>query len=143
MAGMKRSLVLTPMVAVGLVLAGCGSGAKLTTIAGVGVTTSGPPPKPTTPTACASRWNGAANRSGRAAAKQHAPKAGSAFIRTAGPSGYFRGDAGRCLIYLLTPPKGAVVFVEAALGRFAFTAAASGDVLTNADLGQDERLHLR
>lgn len=149
---MKRSVVLVFTLAWGLCLAGCGSGAKQTahhttspptTIAGVGVTTTGPPPKPTNPTACARRWNGAANTSGREAAKQQAPKAGSALIQTAGSSGYFREDAGRCLIYLITPSKGAVVFVETAPGRFTFTADATGNFSANVDLQQDGRLRLR
>src|SRR5436305_2176242 len=142
---MNRQLVLLPVVAGGLALAGCGSGAKPTahytttpptTIAGVGVKTSGPRPKPTTLTACAHRWNGPADTSGRAAAKQHPPKADSALIRTAGRGGYFREYAGRCLIYLITPPKGAVVFVEATRGKFTFTASATGNFSANADLQQ-------
>ena len=152
MAGMKCGFLLPLAVAGGLVLAGCGSGAKQTanyttspptTIAGVGVTTSGPPPKPSTTRACADRWNGAANTSGRAAAKRRAPKAESARIQTAGRSGYFRQDAGRCLIYLITPPKDAVVFVETAPGRFTFTADATGRISANADLQQGGRLRLR
>jgi hypothetical protein len=150
-ADVKRPVV--PFFLVGtLVLASCGSGAKLTahyttspptTIAGVGVTTSGPPPKPSTPTACVDRWNGAANKDGRPAAKQRAPKAGSALVRPAGTTGYFSEDAGRCLIYLITPPKSAAVFVETAPGRFAFTAYATGRVTANAALQESERLHLR
>jgi hypothetical protein len=49
--------------------------------------------------------------------------------------------AGRCLIYLVTGPKSAAVFVEAAPGKFVFTADASGHFETNADLQQSERLH--
>lgn len=152
MAGMARSLVLVYLLATGLALAGCGSGAKQTlhytttpptTISGVGVTTNGPPPKPNTPTACADRWNAAANTSGRTAAKQQAPKANTARIEKARRSGYFREDAGRCLIYLITPPKSAVVFVETAPGRFAFTADATGHVAPNADLRPSGRLQLR
>jgi hypothetical protein len=147
----KRSHVLWPIVAGGLAIAGCGSGAKQTahytttpptTISGVGVTTNGPPARPSTPTACVTRWNGTANRSGRAAAKQEAPKASAALIRKAGPSGYFSEDAGRCLVYLITLPKTAVVFVETAPGKFTFTADATGHVLANADLRQGELLHL-
>lgn len=150
MAGVK-SPVLIPIVAFGLALAGCGSGAKQTahytttpptTISGVGVTTNRSPPKPNTPTACARRWNGAANTSGRAAAKQKAPRADKALIRMARSTGYFADDAGRCLIYLIARPS-AVVFVETAPGRFAFTAYATGHVTTNADLQHDGRLRLR
>jgi hypothetical protein len=149
---MKRLLLLLPIAAGGLVLAGCGSGAKQTahytttpptTISGVGVTTSGPPPKPSTPLACATRWNSAANRSGRVAAEQKAANASAAVVRRAGPSGYFSEDAGRCLVYLVTPPKSAVVFVETAPARFSFTAYASGHLSPNADLRQSGRLHLR
>jgi hypothetical protein len=152
MAGMKRSLLLVPIVAGGVAFAGCGSGAKQTsnyttspptTIAGVGVTTSGPPPKPSTPRACAHRWNGAANTTARAAAKQRAPKAVSALIETAGRSGYFGEFAGRCLIWLITPPKTAIVFVETAPGRFVSTADATGQFSANADLRRDGRLRLR
>ena len=151
MAGVKSS-VLIPIVAFGLALAGCGSGAKQTahytttpptTISGVGVTTNGPPPEPTTPTACAGRWNAAANTSGRTAAMHQAPKAKTARIETARISGYFREYAGRCLIYLLTPPKSAVVFVETAPGRFAFTADATGHISPNADLQPSGRLQPR
>ena len=140
-------------VAVGaLLLAGCGSGAKLTahyttspptTIAGVGVAISGPPPKPSTPSACARRWNGDANTSGRAAAKQRAPRANAALIRKARSSGYFSNFVGRCLIYLVTPPKSAVVFVETAPASFAFTADATGRFSANAGLQEGERLLLR
>jgi hypothetical protein len=54
MEGMTRSLVLVSLLAAGLGLAGCGSGAKQTlhytttpptTISGGGVTTNGPPPR--------------------------------------------------------------------------------------------------
>ena len=149
-AGMKRSLVLIP-VAAGLGLAGCGSGAKQTahytttpptTISGVGVTTNGPPPQPTTPTACAGRWNATANTSGRTAAKQHAPETKTARITRAKRRGYFREDAGRCLIYLIARPS-AAVFVETAPGRFAFTADATGHVAANADFQRDGSLRLR
>jgi hypothetical protein len=149
---MSRSLVLVLIVAGVFALAGCGAGAKQTagtatapplTIAGLGVATSGPPPKPSTPTACTRRWNGAANRRGRAATKQRAPKADSASIQTATRSGYFREDAGRCLIYVITPPKSAAVFVEAAPGRYVFTADASGHFSANAELRHDARLRLR
>jgi hypothetical protein len=146
MTGMKRSLLLS-IVAVGLALAGCGSKQTLhytttppTTISGVGVTTSGPPPKPSTPPACAGRWNGATT--GLAAARQRAPKADRALIRMARRRGYFREDAGRCLIYLITPPESAVVFVETAPGRFTFTADATSHFSANADLQQNGRLHL-
>lgn len=149
---MNRSLLLAPAVAGVLALAGCGGAAQQAaddttapppTIAGVGVATSGPLPKPTTPIACAQRWNGAANAPGRAAAKQRAPKAHSARIQTAGRSGYFREQAGRCLIYVITPRKRAAVFVEAARGRYTFTADATGHFAANADLQQDARLRLR
>jgi hypothetical protein len=148
---MARSLVLVYLLATGLALAGCGSSAKQTlhyttspptTISGVGVTTNGPPPKPNTPTACAGRWNAAANTSARAAARQQAPKANTARIERARRSGYFSEDAGRCLIYLITPPKSAVVFVETAPGRFAFTADATGHIAPNADLRPSGRLQL-
>ena len=149
---MNRTLVLVPIVAGGLALAGCGAGVKQTadnttappaTIAGVGVATSGPPPKPSTPIACTRRWNRAPNARGRAAAKQRAPKADSASIQAAGRSGYFREQAGRCLVYLITPPKSAVVFIERAPGRFAFTADATGRFSPNADLQHDALLRLR
>jgi hypothetical protein len=152
MVGMNRSLALTSVVAAGLALAGCGAGAKETavdstaptpTIAGVGVATGGPPPEPNTLPACVRRWNGAGNTSGRSAARQRAPKAAAARIQPAGRSGYFREQAGRCLIYLITPPKSAVVFVEAARGRFTFVADATGRFTANADLRQDARLRLR
>jgi hypothetical protein len=153
MSGMSRfRSVLVPLLVAGLGLAGCGSGAKQTlhytttpptTISGVGVSTNGPPPKPNTPTACVSRWNGAANTSGRKAATQKAPKANTARIGTARRIGYFREDAGRCLVYLLTPPKSAVVFVETAPGRFAFTADATGHISPNADVRSNGRLQLR
>lgn len=152
MADMTRSFLFASLLAAVLALAGCGSGAKQTlhytttpptTISGVGVTTSGPPPKPNTPAACAGRWNAAANTSGRTAAKQQAPKANAARITRAKRSGYFREDAGRCLIYLITPPKSTVVFVETAPGRFAFTADATGRIAPNADLRPSGRLHLR
>ena len=147
---MKRFGMFLGLAGLTVVLVGCGSGAKLTarytttpptTIAGVGVTTSGPPPKPNTPMACARRWNGATNTTGRAAAKQRAPKADSARIQTAKRSGYFHEDAGRCLIYLIARPS-AAVFVETGLGRFAFTAYATGHVPANADL-QNGRLQVR
>ena len=149
---MKRSHFLFSTIAVGLAVAGCGSGAKQTahytttpptTISGVGVTTSGPPPQPSTPPACVKRWNGTRNRSERAAAKQKAPEAKAALIRKATSSGYFSDDVGRCLIYLITPPKSAAVFVETAPGRFTFTADATGHVSANADLRQDASLRLR
>jgi hypothetical protein len=140
---MNRSLALVPAAAV-LALAGCGAAAApSTTIAGVGVATSGPVPEPSTPAACVRRWNGAANVNGRAAVKQRAPKAMSASIRTAGSSGYFRDQAGRCLVYVIALPKSALVFVETALGRFAFTADATGPFSANADLRRDARLRLR
>jgi hypothetical protein len=152
MVGMKRSLVFLSIAAGGLALAGCGSGAKQTahytttpptTISGVGVSTSGPPPKPTTSSACAHRWNRATNASGRAAARKRAPKADAAVVRTARSSGYFSDYAGRCLIYLVTPPASAAVFVEYAPGSFKFTADASGHFRANADLQHDARLQLR
>jgi hypothetical protein len=152
MTGVNRLLALVPLVAGGLALAGCGSGAKQTahdttapptTIAGVGVATSGPPPKPSTPPACARRWNGTVNSSGRAAAKQRAPKADSASIQMATRSGYFSEEAGRCMIYLITPPKSAAVFIETAPGRFTFTADATGHFSANADRQRSGRLQLR
>jgi hypothetical protein len=139
---MNRSLALVPVAAV-LALAGCGAAAApSTTIAGVGVATSGPVPEPSTPAACVRRWNGAANVNGRAAVKQQTPKAISARIRTAGRTGYFRDQAGRCLVYVIKLPKSAVVFVETAPGAFAFTADASGLFSANADLRPDARLRL-
>lgn len=152
MEAMKRLLLLFPIVAGGLVLAGCGSGTKQTahytttpptTISGVGVTTSGPPPKPSTPLACVTRWNSTANRSGRVAAEQKAANASAAVIRRAGTSGYFGEDAGRCLVYLVLPPKSAVVFVETAPAKFSFTADAPGNFSPNAAVRQSGRLHLR
>lgn len=83
------------------------------------------------------------NASGRRAAKQRTPKADAALIETAKRSGYFRSYAGRCLIWLITPPKTAVVFVENAPGRFASTADATGSFAANADFQQDGRLRLR
>lgn len=147
MAGVKRALALVSIVVGGFALVGCGSGVNNptppVTIAGVGVTVSGSPPKPSTPAACARRWNGAANRNGRAAAKKRAPNANSALIQTAGRRGYFDHEAGRCLIWLTTSPKRAVVFVETAPGRFIFIAnAAAGRFAANADLRQGGRLHL-
>ena len=149
---MRRPLALVSLLVVGLVLVGCGSGAKQTlhytttpptTISGVGVTLDGPPPKPITPTACVGRWNGAANASGRAAVKQQAPKADAALVRSAAATGYFREEAGRCLVYLITPPKSDAVFVETAPGRFVFIADATGPVTANADLDRSGRLSLR
>lgn len=147
---MKRSLL--PVVVASLAFAGCGSGATQatnytisppTTLAGIGITTDGPPPKSSTPRACAHRWNGAANTSGRAAARQRATKADSALVQMAPSSGYFRQYANRCLVYLITPPKSAVVLVETTPGKFAFTAEATGHFSANADLQQDGRLRLR
>jgi hypothetical protein len=145
---MRALAAALPIAMAGLVLVGCGSGetgtaSPPTTLAGVVVTTKGPPPKPSTPTACARRWNGPANASGRAAAARGAPKADAALVRAAGASGYFREDAGRCLIYLITPPRSAAVFVETARGEFSFTADASGRFSANADLRRGRRLHLR
>lgn len=145
MARMKGRFFLIPIVAAGLVLAGCGSGTEpaATTIAGIGVSTSGSPPRPSTPTACVRRWNGASNASRRRAARQRAPRADAALIQTARRTGYFREEAGRCLIWLITPPKTAVVFVEIAPGRFDSIADATGRFSANADLQQDGALHLR
>jgi len=58
-------------------------------------------------------------------------------------SAYFREDAGRCLVYLLTPPTCGSVFVETAPGGFAFTADATGHVAPNADVRSNGRLQLR
>jgi hypothetical protein len=141
-----RFLVLLLMLLGPVALTGCGSATEqtqATTLAGVGVKHSGPPPTPDTPTACASRWNGAANTSGRATAKQKAAKADAAIVESARRGGYFSEDAGRCLVWLITPSKGAVVFVESAPGKFVFTADASGYFTANADLRQDGQLHLR
>jgi hypothetical protein len=80
-------------------------------------------------------------RSGDRGAK--GTRAGSALVRRTGRTGYFSEDAGRCLIYLITPPKSAAVFVETSRGRFAFTAFATGHVAANAALQESERLHLR
>jgi hypothetical protein len=146
-------LAATLIVGPAFLLAGCASGAKPTahdtttpptTIAGVGVTTVGPPPKPTTPTACARRWNGTANANGRQAAQQRAPKATTAIVRMAGASGHLSADAGRCLVYLITARRSATVFVEAARGRFVVTADATGTFVTpNADLQRGLRLRPR
>jgi hypothetical protein len=141
--GLTRSLALVAVVSGGTVLAGCGAGAApSTTIAGVGVPTSGPPPKASTPATCTRRWNGAANAPGRAVVKQRAPKTTTASVRTAGRSGYFADDAGRCLVYVIAPSESAVVLAEAAPGKFAFTADASGRFSANADLRADARLRL-
>jgi len=141
---LKAVTAVPAIAAAGLALVGCGSGAKqTTTLAGVGVTTLGPPPKPSTPAACVRRWNGSANTSGRAAAEKSAPRADTALVRAAGSGGYFSDDAGRCLIYLITPPRSAVVFVETARGRFTFTADASGGFWANADVGPGGRLQIR
>ncbi len=80
---------------------------------------------------------------GRAVVKQRAPKATTARVRTAERSGYFADDAGRCLVYVIAPSESAVVLVETAPGKFAFTADASGRFSANADLGPDARLRLR
>jgi hypothetical protein len=151
MERVTRSLFLISLLAAGLGLAGCGSDAKQarhytttqpTTIAGVGVTTNGQPPEPDSPTACAGRWNAAGNASGRAAAMQRAPNAAAARLTRARGGGYLREYAGRCLIYLIAPPKSAVVYVETAPGRFTFTADATGRIAANASLRQDGRLQL-
>jgi hypothetical protein len=47
------------------------------------------------------------------------------------------------LIYVIARPKSALVFVETARGRFAFTADATGGFSANADLRPDARLRLR
>jgi hypothetical protein len=149
---LKRSLVFVPLVAGGVALAGCGSGAKRstpgpppppTTVAGVVLVTSGRPPTPSTPTGCARRWNGATNTTGRGEARQHAPNARSAHIAKAKRGGYFGAYAGRCLVYLVTPPKTAAVFVETAPRQFQFTGDATGHFPANADLHFGERLGLR
>ncbi|HEY3551725.1 MAG TPA: hypothetical protein VGK69_11810 [Gaiellaceae bacterium] len=136
----------------GFLLAACGADAKLTahyttspptTIAGVDIEPSDTPPGPSTPAACVRRWNGAANANGRAAAKQHLPKAETALVRRGGSSGYFSNFVGRCLVYLVERPKRAVVFVETSRGTFRFTADASGHFSSNADLGSGARLELR
>ncbi|HJU37761.1 MAG TPA: hypothetical protein VJ716_10140 [Gaiellaceae bacterium] len=148
---MKPVALVLGTAAVAVVLAGCGSGAKSSTraagppatIAGVAVDVSGSPPGPSTPAACVRRWNGAGNASGRASAARRAPKANEALVRAADASGYFSEEAGRCLIYLVTPPKSAVVFVETARGTFRFTADASGRFRANADVDPGVRLRLR
>jgi hypothetical protein len=142
------SLVVVSFVAGGLVLAGCGSGADNptppVTINGVGVRLSGPRPEPITPTACAHRWNEAANTSERVAATNRAPNANGALVQTAGRGGYFEHEAGRCLVWLITRPSRAVVFVETAPGRFSFIAnAAAGHFAANANVQRDGRLRLR
>ena len=138
-------------VLLGLLLVACGSGAQPTahyttspptTIAGVGVELSGSPPAPSTPSACVRRWNSSANASGRTAAEQRLPRASAALIRRGGSSGYFGDFVGRCLVYLVEPPK-AVVFVETSRGTFRFTADASGRFAANADVGAAARLRLR
>jgi hypothetical protein len=141
---MKATAVL-PLVGMALVLGACGSGgtkaaSPAETIAGVGVALHGPAPRPNTRSACGRRWNGSANASGRAAAMRRAPKADTALVRTAGSTGYFSEAAGRCSIYLLTPPRSAVVFVETARGRFAFAADASGRFSANAKLSPSGRV---
>ena len=135
-------------VLLALLLAGCGSGAKPAvghpaTIAGVGVSQKGPPPRPRTPSACVRRWNGRANSSGRAAVARRAPNADLALVRTAGSRGYFSDHAGRCLVYLVTASRKAAVFVETARGRFTLTADASGRFGTNAAVGPGGHLRLR
>lgn len=147
-AVVRWSLVVVSSVAGGLVFAGCGSGAANptppVTIAGVGVRLSGPPPKSSTPTACAHRWNEAANTSERVAATNRAPSPNGALVQTAGRGGYFDHEAGRCLVWLITRPSRAVAFVETAPGRFSFIAnVAAGHFAANANVQQDGRLHLR
>lgn len=143
---MKAPASVLALAVAGLVLAGCGSGGTRTaapTIAGVGVALPGRPPQPSTPAACAHRWNGATNSGGRAAAARRARGAAAALVRAADSSGYFREAAGRCLIYLVTPPRRAVVFVETARGRFSFTADAAGRFSPNAGIGSGVRVRLR
>jgi hypothetical protein len=127
-----------------LALVACGSGAKQTpTIAGVGVETKGPPPTPSTPGACARRWNAPANMRGRTDATRRAPNAQTAVVRRAGASGYFSDDAGRCLVYVITPLKGAVVFVETRPGTFTYAADANGHFSANADIRENGSIQVR
>jgi hypothetical protein len=148
---MKAVGTVLAIGAAATLLAGCGSGAKgtthhaeapATTIAGVGLMMSDPPPTPSTPLACVRRWNAAGNAGGRAAAKRREPKADRALVRAAGSSGYFGDYSGRCLIYLVARQR-AAVFVETAVGKYQFTAGASGRFSSNADLARGTRLRLR
>lgn len=143
---MKATAALS-IAAAALVLAACGSGgtkpvSPANTVAGVGIALHGPPPLPNTAPACVRRWNGPANSSARAAAMRRAPKANAALVRTAGSTGYFRDAAGRCAVYLIAPPRSAVVSVEAARGRFRFIADASGRFSANATLAPSGLLRL-
>jgi hypothetical protein len=143
---MKTTAALA-VAAAALTLAACGSGgtkpvSPANTIAGVGVALHGRPPRPNTAPACVRRWNARLNAIGRAAALRRAPKADAALVRTAGSTGYFREFAGRCVVYLVGPPGSAVVFVEAARGRFTFVADASGRFAANAELSPSGRLRL-
>jgi hypothetical protein len=145
---MKTAAAMLSFLVTAALLAGCGSGAKpaahrSTTLAGVGVTTTGPPPKPSTPVACARRWNGSTNSTGRAAAVRRAPQANTALVRTSGAQGYFGDLAGRCLVYVVTGSKRAAVFVETARGRFRFVADGSGLFSANAVLAPNGRLQFR
>lgn len=143
---MKSLATVLPLTAMALVLGACGSGGTKTrsssaeTIAGVGVTLHGRPPRPNTASACTRRWNGSANASGRAAAMRRAPKSDTALVRTAGSTGYFSDVAGRCSVYLIAPARSAAVFVETARGRFTFVADASGRFSASAKLSPSGRL---
>ncbi len=141
---MKAIAGLVLLSAMSLAVAACGSDTKqaATTFAGVGVTTNGPPPTPNTLSACAQRWNSPANAGGRRAAKRQAPKADTALVQKATSSGYFSHDAGRCLIYLITPPKSAIVFIETAPGTFTYTADATGHFSANADVQASAAIQL-
>ena len=140
-----KATALLPIAAMAFVLGACAWGGTKTaspaeTLAGVGVALHGRVPRPNTASACARRWNGSANASGRAAAMRRMPKAETALVRTAGSRGYFSEAAGRCSVYLIAPPGGAVVFVETARGRFTFVADASGRYSANAKLSASGRL---
>ena len=144
--GMRVAGSALAVAAAALVLVACGSGSKPAagppaTIAGVGVTTKGPAPKPSTPAACARRWNGSANASGRAAAERRLPAADRAVVRSAASTGSFADVSGRCLVYLVARRR-AAIFVETSRGKFGFTADASGHFSTNARLRGGARLRL-
>ena len=118
------------------------TGSPATTLAGVLVETSGPPPTPRTPAACIRRWNAAANADARRAGQQRVPQPAAAIVRIAGPHGYFGEYSGRCLIYLVADGN-AAVFVESAPERFAFTAGAAGvRTVPNARIERGLRLKL-
>jgi len=138
----------------GLVIAaGCGSSGNTSagepprpaaTIAGVGVATVGPVPKPARLGACVERWNASPNAGARRDARRRAPRARRAIVAVATKSGYFSDLRGRCLIYLIpSDPGAAIVFVERSPEHFIFTADASGRLSPpNATLGTGHLLRL-